>query len=128
MGATRDDTDKVFLHGLVFYGYHGVGAAEKARGQRFIVDITMECDTRAAGASDNLEDAVDYVPVYDIAKEALEGESKDLIESVAEQIATRIFAETAASAVSISIKKPEVAIKGSILSYAGIQIYRQRQD
>ena len=55
MGTTSENTDKVFLHGLVFYGYHGVGAAEKARGQRFIVDITMECDTRAAGASDNLE-------------------------------------------------------------------------
>ena len=120
-------TDKIFLKGLAFYGHHGVSPHEKALGQRFIVDITMECDARTAGKSDDLTDALDYVPAYAIVKEVVEGESKDLIESVAEEIAGRILMELDVSAVSVAVKKPEVAIEGSILDYAGLEIYRRRE-
>ena len=128
MGTSSDGhTDKIFLKGLAFYGHHGVSPHEKALGQRFIVDVTLECDARAAGMSDDLADAVDYVPAYEIVKAVIEGESKDLIESVAEEIAGRILNALDVSAVSVTIKKPEVAIKGSILSYAGLEIYRRRE-
>ena len=128
MGSSSGEhTDKIFLKGLAFYGHHGVSPHEKALGQRFIVDITLECDARPAGLSDDLADAVDYVPAYSIVKEIIEGESRDLIESVAEEIAARILSELNVSAVSVAIKKPEVAIEGSILSYAGLEIYRRRE-
>ena len=128
MGTSSDGhTDKIFLKGLAFYGHHGVSPHEKALGQRFIVDVTLECDARAAGMSDDLADAADYVPAYEIVKAVIEGESKDLIESVAEEIAGRILNALDVSAVSVTIKKPEVAIKGSILSYAGLEIYRRRE-
>ena len=70
---------------------------------------------------------MDYIPAYEIAKEIVEGESKDLIESVAGEIAGRILSELDVGAVTVAIKKPEVAIKGSILSYAGLEIYRRRE-
>ena len=122
-----EHSDKVMLKGLAFYGYHGVSPHEKAQGQRFIVDITLECDARAAGLSDNLADAVDYIPAYEIAKEIVEGESKDLIESVAGEIAGRILSELNVGGVTVAIKKPEVAIKGSVLTYAGLEIHRRRE-
>ena len=125
--SSGEHTDRIFLKGIAFYGHHGVSPHEKALGQRFIVDITLECDARAAGLSDDLADAVDYVPAYEIVKAVIEGESKDLIESVAEEIAAQILDELDVSAVSIAIKKPEVAIKGSILSYAGLEIHRRRE-
>ena len=122
-----EHTDKIFLKGMAFYGHHGVSPHEKALGQRFIVDVTLECDARAAGRSDHLADAVDYVPAYEIIKTVIEGESKDLIESVAEEIASKILDKLDVSAVRVTVKKPEVAIKGSILSYAGLEIYRRRK-
>ena len=125
--AACEQTDKIFLKGLAFYGHHGVSPHEKALGQRFIVDVTLECDARPAGLSDDLADAVDYVPAYEIVKAVIEGESRDLIESVAEDIAGQILGELNVSAVSVAIKKPEVAIKGSILQYAGLEIYRRRE-
>ena len=129
MGASSssEHTDKIFLKGLAFYGHHGVSPHEKALGQRFIVDVTLECDARAAGMSDDLADAVDYIPAYEIVKAVVEGESKDLIESVAEEIAGRILDALDVSGVSVTIKKPEVAIRGSILSYAGLEINRRRE-
>ena len=125
--SSNRQTDKILLKGLAFYGHHGVSPDEKALGQRFIVDVTMECDARAAGLSDDLADAVDYVPAYEIVKAVMEGESKDLIESVAEDIAGQILETLNVSAVRVTIKKPEVAIRGSILSYAGLEIYRRRE-
>jgi dihydroneopterin aldolase len=70
---------------------------------------------------------VDYVPAYEIVKAVMEGESKDLIESIAEDIAGQILETLNVSAVRVTIKKPEVAIRGSILSYAGLEIYRRRE-
>ena len=125
--STNGQTDKIMLKGLAFYGHHGVSPHEKALGQRFIVDVTLECDTRAAALSGDLADAVDYVPAYEIVKAVMEGESRDLIETVAEDIAGQILKKLNVSAVSITIKKPEVAIRGSILSYAGLEIYRRRE-
>ena len=125
--SSNRQTDKILLKGLAFYGHHGVSPDEKALGQHFIVDVTMECDARAAGLSDDLADAVDYVPAYEIVKAVMEGESKDLIESVAEDIAGQILETLNVSAVRVTIKKPEVAIRGSILSYAGLEIYRRRE-
>ena len=124
--SSSDCSDRIFLKGLAFYGHHGVSPHEKALGQRFIVDVMLECDARAAGKSDDLADAVDYVPAYGIVKEIVEGESKDLIESVVEEIAERILSELDVSGVRVTIKKPEVAIEGSILEYAGLEIYRRR--
>ena len=125
--SSNRQTDKILLKGLAFYGHHGVSPHEKALGQRFIVDVTMECDARAAGLSDDLADAVDYVSAYEIVKAVMEGESKDLIESVAKDIAGQILETLNVSAVRVTIKKPEVAIRGSILSYAGLEIYRRRE-
>ena len=125
--SSNGQTDKIMLKGLAFYGHHGVSPHEKALGQRFIVDVTMECDARAAGLSDDLADALDYVPAYEIVQAVVEGESKDLIESVAEDIAGQILEKLNVSAVSVTIKKPEVAIRGSILSYAGLEIHRRRE-
>ena len=103
--SSGEHTDKIFLKGLAFYGHHGVSPHEKALGQRFIVDITLECDARPAGLSDDLSDAVDYIPAYGIVKAVVEGDSKDLIESVAEEIAGQILANLDVSAVSVTIKK-----------------------
>ena len=125
--SSNRQTDKILLKALAFYGHHGVSPDEKALGQRFIVDVTMECDALAAGLSDDLADAVDYVPAYEIVKAVMEGESKDLIESVAEDIAGQILETLNVSAVRVTIKKPEVAIRGSILSYVGLEIYRRRE-
>jgi dihydroneopterin aldolase len=48
--------DRILLNGLTFFGHHGCHAAENELGQKFIVDIALDCDLRAAGASDTLDD------------------------------------------------------------------------
>ncbi|MEE9198950.1 MAG: dihydroneopterin aldolase [Dehalococcoidia bacterium] len=118
--------DRIILEGMVFYSYHGVSAEEKARGQRIVVDLELATDLRPAGKSDDLKDTVDYGDVYRLVKSVVEGPSHDLIESLAEEIGSRVLADYPVEEVRVKVKKPEVSIKGSILSSAAVEIVRRK--
>lgn len=118
--------DKIRLEGMVFYGFHGVSSAEQEVGQRFVVDLEIEKDLRRAAQSDDLKDTVSYVGLYKLVKEVIEGPSRKLLEGVAEAIAQRVLKGFEVDAVRVQVKKPEVPIKGSVLSHAAVEIFRER--
>ena len=119
-------TDKIILKGMAFYGYHGARPVEQEIGQRFVVDIEIYKDTSTAGGSDNLIDTVSYSEIYRITKQVIEGPNRKLLENLAEIIAKTILESHDVEAVKVFIKKPEVPIKGSILDYAGVEIFRKK--
>jgi dihydroneopterin aldolase len=120
-------SDEVFLEGLQFYAYHGVNPEERVQGQRFLIDVTISADLRPAGVSDDLTQTVSYSDAFKLIRTIVEGEPRDLIEAVAETIAMRLLeAFPRAEAVTVTVRKPEVAIKGSILTAAGVRIRRTR--
>ncbi|XP_022966474.1 dihydroneopterin aldolase 1-like [Cucurbita maxima] len=118
--------DRLILRGLKFHGYHGVHLREKEMGQAFLVDVDAWLDLRAAGKSDDLNDTVSYTAIYRIAREVLTGPSHDLLESVAEEISSKIMIEYhQITAVRVKIAKPDVVVGGPI-DYLGIEIFRSR--
>lgn len=56
----RNALDQIQIRGLRVYAYHGVKDSEKEKGQPFELDITLWTDIRRPGASDRLEDTVNY--------------------------------------------------------------------
>src|SRR5215213_7288179 len=109
-------TDEILLEGMRFYAYHGVNPEERSLGQRFIVDVVLAVDLRRAGQSDELANTVSYSAVYKVVRVIVEGEPRQLIEAVAEKIATAILAEYPLVArVTVTVRKPEVPMKGSML-------------
>ena len=120
--------DRIFLEGLTFYAYHGVHPEEKKLGQRFSVDITMTRDLRAAGTTDDLTQTTSYSDVYRQARMIAEGGPYDLIENVAEKIAAAVLtAHAEVQDIRVTIRKPDVPIKGSILSAVGVEVFRTRE-
>ncbi|KAH1040291.1 hypothetical protein J1N35_042034 [Gossypium stocksii] len=118
--------DKLILRGLKFHGFHGVKSEEKKLGQKFLVDVDAWMDLRSAGKSDLLSDTISYTDIYRIVKEVVEGQSRDLLESVAQMIASKIFTNhSQISAVRVKVGKPHVAVHGS-LDYLGVEIIRYR--
>ena len=100
--------DRIALEGMVFNGRHGVRPAERQHPQEFKVDVKLEADLVAPGESDRVEDTVDYRRVYAIAKDVVEGESVQLIETLAHRIAERVLLLDKVVAVSVRIaKRPE---------------------
>ena len=120
-------TDKLVLAGMIFFGYHGTLAPEHALGQRFVVDVDLHCDLRAAGQSDDLAQTVDYSQVHDQVRAILEGRPRQLTEAVAEAIAAAILDQHAlVEAVRVKVTKPNVRLGTTVLSGAAVEIFRQR--
>lgn len=122
-----EPTDEVFLEGLRFYAYHGVNPEERAQGQRFAVDVRLAADLQEAGRDDDLARTINYSAAYKRVRAIVEGPPRDLIEAVAEEIAAALLADfPRAASVSVTVRKPEVALKGAILDAAGVRIHRAR--
>lgn len=119
--------DRILLNGLVFFGKHGCHAAENELGQKFVVDIELETDLSAAGASDDLNDTIDYVAIYNHAREVIEGEPAKLLESLAERIAAFALIDQRVDSAWVRIKKPHIALPGA-LEAIGIEITRTRDE
>ena len=109
---------------MEFYGYHGVNPEEKVQGQKFIIDVDINCNLSLPGQTDDLNDTVNYSDIYKLIKNIVEGPSLDLIESVAEKIAKSILSTTQADAVTVTVAKMNPPIKGSQIKSAAPQITR----
>lgn len=119
-------TDAVFLEGLRFYGYHGVNPEERSLGQRFLVDVELVADLRVAGQRDDLAATINYSAVYRRVRAIVEGPPRRLLEAVAEEIAAMLLAEFPTEVVTVTVRKPEVALRGAFLAAAGVRICRTR--
>ncbi|KAL3623466.1 hypothetical protein CASFOL_032282 [Castilleja foliolosa] len=120
--------DKLVLRGLKFHGYHGVKPEERKLGQKFLIDVDAWMDLREAGNSDSLTDTISYTAIYSIVKDVVEGAPHNLLESVAQQIATAVLSKyTQVSAVRIQVGKPHVAVLGQV-DYLGVEIVRHRSS
>ncbi|MCQ9333896.1 dihydroneopterin aldolase [Corynebacterium phoceense] len=103
--------DRIELTGLECFGYHGVFEEEKRTGQPFIVDITCWLNFSEAAADDDLTKTINYAELAEVAAEIVEGPVRDLIETVATDVANaamRRFEEL--YAVEVTIHKPKAPI------------------
>ncbi len=119
--------DKILLNNLEFYGFHGLLPEEKKMGQRFNVDVELFLSLQKSGETDDMNDSIHYGHVYELVKEIVEGESMNLIEAIAETIATQLLASfSLLSACTIKVIKPDPPIPGHYQSVA-VEIYREKK-
>ena len=116
--------DKIILNGMEFYGFHGLYPDEKAKGQKFQVDLTLELPLSKAGLQDSIDSTVDYSDVFYSVQQIVEGTPGNLLEFVAEEIAAAVLNKFGVRRVTVSIRKPDVKIEGGNLKYAGVTIQR----
>lgn len=121
-------SDKIYLNQMAFYGYHGVFPEENKLGQRFYVDLVLECDLKEAGITDHLEHTVNYGEIYEVSRDVVEGKPFKLVESVAETLAAKILAAfPLVQEVMVKVTKPDPPIRGHYDSVA-IGITRGRDN
>ena len=102
--------DKVSITGIEAFGFHGVFEHERKEGQEFIVDVEFEYDTSKAIQTDFIEDAIDYGAIAILIKSIVEGEPKNLIEKVAEEIARQILNNFKVNSVKVTLHKPQAPL------------------
>ena len=111
---------------MKFFGYHGCEEFEKRQGQTFEADVVIHADARAAGKSDALSDAVNYVDIFNKIKQVMEEERYDLLEKLAQRTADRVLEDERVEAVTVRVRKPGVPLQG-FLDWVQVEIVRDRQ-
>jgi dihydroneopterin aldolase len=112
---------KIELRGLELFGHHGVTEEERERGQMFLYDVELEVGAR--GATDRIEDAVDYREVAATVRRIADGRFA-LLEALATAIADALFDQFAPERVSVRVRKPEVRPAGVELAFAAVTAER----
>src|ERR1700679_4158698 len=102
--------DRIELRGLTVRGRHGVFDHERADGQDFVVDITVWIDLADAAASDDLADTFDYGVLAERAAAVVAGPVRNLIETVAGEIAQDVMKDERVHAVEVTVHKPQAPI------------------
>jgi dihydroneopterin aldolase len=92
------------------FGRHGVHEEERDRGQDFLFDVELDVGDR--GATDRLEDAVDYVAVARAVQEVSDARQYNLLEALATAVADELERRFSPERVRVRVRKPEIRPAG----------------
>lgn len=120
--------DRIVIERLEFLGHCGVTHEERQVPQPIVVDLTLDCplDTMAeAAATGDIARTVDYAQVAERVVDIGTGQAYALLETLADRLATMIFAEFAVSALSLWLRKTAPPLK-HISGSVGVRLERTR--
>lgn len=115
--------DRISLRGMSFFAQHGVTDAEREVGHRFEVDVDVFADL--AGVRDDISRTIDYQDVYGQVAGVLQGDSRRLIETLAEELAAVVLSNQLVERVTIRVRKAYPPIDGAVEA-AEVEITRGR--
>jgi FolB domain-containing protein len=118
-------TDQIQIKDLLLRTIIGINAEERRARQDVLINIVLYADTRAAGASDDIDDAVNYRTITKRVIKLVEESRFYLVEKLAAEIAAICLEDPRVEAVSVRVEKP------GALRFArsvGVEIHRTRTD
>ena len=104
--------DKVFIKDLEVEAVIGVYDWEREVRQLISINLEMNFNTKKAGRSDRIDDALNYKNISKCIIELTESSKSKLIESLAQKIAKTVLSEFPVSSVVVTVEKPG-ALRGS---------------
>ena len=114
--------DWIHLRALKVRCVLGVYPAERVRERDVLLNLSLECDTRAAAKSDRLEDALNYELVEaDVLSIAEQGRFQ-LIETLAERVAEACLRYPKVCRVRVVVDKP-----GALVHTQSVAVEMERQ-
>jgi dihydroneopterin aldolase len=116
--------DRIALTGLRVRGHHGVFDGEKRDGQDFLVDVVAWMDLGPAAAGDDLPRTLHYGELAERVAAIVGGPSRDLVETVAAEIADDVIADPRVDAVEATVHKPDAPIP---LTFADVAVTVRRE-
>jgi dihydropteroate synthase len=105
-----EGTGTITLTGLTARGHHGVYDFERAGGQDFVVDVTLELDLAVPARTDDVSDTVHYGELADRLVGIVTGEPVNLIETLAGRLLDACLAAPLVRAATVTVHKPQAPI------------------
>jgi dihydroneopterin aldolase len=82
----QNNLSKITVSGIEVRAKHGVNPDEKIYPQRFVCDVEIVLDVTMSAKSDDVNNTVNYADVVNVVQKVLNGESKNLLETLASDI------------------------------------------
>ena len=106
---------KIRLKNIQLFGCHGVSDKEKNNEQKFDIDVEMSIDLKEEIRADDINKTVDYSSVYDKVEGVFYEKKYNLIETLANQIASCLISNFSSVAYcKVIVRKPDAPIKGIV--------------
>jgi FolB domain-containing protein len=116
--------DQIEIKDLLLRTIIGINEEERRNRQDVLINITVFADTRAAGASDEIADAVNYRTITKQVIQLVERSQFYLVEKLVAEIAKVCLQDSRVARVRVSAEKP------GALRFArsvGVTIERERE-
>lgn len=120
-----DFLDEIVLEGLTVFGRHGVYDHERETGQEFRIDLRLHLSLEQPGASDDVRDTVHYGELAEKVAAVVSGEPVNLIETLAERIATVALDDRRVQGVTVTVHKPNAPLPFTFSDVA-VTVHRTR--
>ena len=117
--------DRIQIQDLLLRTIIGINAEERRNRQDVLINVVLYADTRAAGASDEIEDAVNYRTITKRVIKRVEESEFYLVEKMAAEVAAICLQDPRVEAVDVRVEKP------GALRFArsvGVEVHRRRSE
>ena len=98
--------DQIEIKDLLLRAVIGITDFERRDRQDVLINLVLETDTRPAGRSDDIGDALNYRTLAKRIIALVEGSAFNLVEKLAEEIAALCLAEPLTQSVKVTVEKP----------------------
>ena len=117
--------DRIFVRDLRVRGIVGLNDWERTKKQDIVINLTIETDVREAGATDAVENTLNYRTLTKRVISYVEASSHYLVEALATAIARIAVVEIGAPRVVVRVEKPGAL---RFADSVGVEIVRTRSD
>jgi len=118
-------TDQIQIKDLLLRAIIGINEEERLKRQDVLINIVLYADTQAAGASDAIEDAVNYRTITKRVIKRVEESEFYLVEKLAAEIAAICLEDPLVESARVRVEKPgALRFAGSV----GVEIHRARHQ
>jgi FolB domain-containing protein len=117
--------DKIIIKDLLVRGIIGVNDWEREHPQDILINIEVYADLKKAGASDKIEDSVNYRTVAKKVIAHTEKAERLTVEALAADIAKICIAERGVVSARVRIEKPGAV---RFAKSVGVEIERHREE
>ena len=115
---------QIELAGIRLHGHHGVNPEERRDGQTFLFDVWLEVPG-TMGATDRIEDTIDYREVATLVREISDGRAYQLLEALAAALADALVDRFPVDAARVRVRKPEVRLDPPV-EHSAVTVERRR--